>query len=111
MQTDAAPAGVIRTVELLMLKEAAFWRLNESVQAKIRAHVYTHRSSHPARLSRIRGARIQARALIRVVEIITIVITALDAVDDGEDDCNGDKNDDLDQKAHLLLEQKHADEH
>ena len=31
MQTDAAPPGVIRIVELLMLKEAAFWRLNESI--------------------------------------------------------------------------------
>ena len=54
MQTDAASAGVIRTVELLMLEEAAFWRLNESVQAKICAHVYTHWSSHPARLRYIR---------------------------------------------------------
>ena len=31
MQADAAPAGVIRSVELLMLEEAAFWRLNESI--------------------------------------------------------------------------------
>ena len=90
-----------------MLEGAAFWGLDESIETKICAQVDSHGSTHlPPRSRLIRWTRI-----IRIVQVSTISSASLDAVDDRNDDCDWNEHNYLDQKANLLLEQKHADEH